>query len=667
MEPRVLLSISIVLDYSHDSDNFFTQPRRDLFQVAANALAASLNDSLAPITPDPASSNNWTATFPDPATGVLQSVNNLTIPTDAIIVYVGGGKLPGNSEAGLASTGGYSATGDQTWLNIVAARGKAGALATPATAYGPWGGAITFDDSGSTAWYFGQSLAGLTASQTDFLSVAEHELGHVLGLGTSTAWQTLVSGGSFVGPNAEAANGGQPVPLNSGRDHWTQTVRSDGGPALMNAILTNGTRVLITSLDLAALKDLGWNTQLAPPVVQLAAPSFSVAETAGQAVVTLNRAGGLATASVNYATSNGTAAAGLDYTAVSGTAHFGSGEATTTFTIPVINRPSAHGAVTVNLTLSNPSGNALLGAQTTSILSILQNPSHPPGDFFGNGQTDLAVYRPSASIWIIQKPDGSVQVTRFGDPAQGDLAVPADFAGVGNSQLAVYRPSLGLWIIQKPGGAVQLIQFGDPSQHDIAVPADYAGVGYAQLAVYRPSDGLWIIQKPGGGVRLVQFGDSSQHDVAVPADYAGVGYSQLAVYRPSAALWIIQKPAGGVQLVQFGDSTQHDVAVPGDYAGLGYSQLAVYRPSTGLWIIQRPGASPLLTYFGDSSQHDIPALSAYAALGTVQSSAIVSTSSSTRKTIVAQSNSVKFPQPSGFSAASTRTRAGARHARSLQA
>ena len=62
METRVLPAVSIVIDYSFDAQGFFTQPRRDLMQFAADTIATKLNDSLSAITPG--GIDTWSARVP---------------------------------------------------------------------------------------------------------------------------------------------------------------------------------------------------------------------------------------------------------------------------------------------------------------------------------------------------------------------------------------------------------------------------------------------------------------------------------------------------------------------------------------------------------------------------------------------------------------------------
>ena len=62
-----------------------------------------------------------------------------------------------------------------------------------------------------------------------------------------------------------------------------------------------------------------------------------------------------------------------------------------------------------------------------------------PGDFDGDGRTDVAVYRRETGVWFI----GQQRRVQYG--GHGYLPVPADFDGDGTTDIAVYQPSTGWW------------------------------------------------------------------------------------------------------------------------------------------------------------------------------------------------------------------------------
>jgi Ca2+-binding RTX toxin-like protein len=250
LEARQLLTISIQFDYSQDANQFFDDPaRREILELAAQSLSSRFGDHLDAITPT--GSNTWSLSVTNPSGASSFSLTDVTIPEDTLIVFVGARMM---SSLGIGGPGAFAASGSSEWLDQVESRGQSGVLSSPSTDFATWGGSITFDLDAN--WYFGTSEAGLGSDQHDFLSVAMHELGHVLGIGTADSWDRFVSGDFFVGPNCVAEHGGN-VPL-SGDAHFAEGLQDAHQEVAMDPSLLEGTRKLFTELDFAALADVGW-------------------------------------------------------------------------------------------------------------------------------------------------------------------------------------------------------------------------------------------------------------------------------------------------------------------------------------------------------------------------------------------------------------------------
>ncbi|MET0625894.1 MAG: Calx-beta domain-containing protein [Pyrinomonadaceae bacterium] len=130
--------------------------------------------------------------------------------------------------------------------------------------------------------------------------------------------------------------------------------------------------------------DIGAYEAQTPPAagqLQFSAASYSAAEGAGAAVISVTRVGGSAGAvTVTFSTADGSTAAGADYTAVSGfTVAFADGDAATkTVQVPVNDDTSDETDETVKLYLMNPTGGvALVGTPAEATLTILDNDSLP--------------------------------------------------------------------------------------------------------------------------------------------------------------------------------------------------------------------------------------------------------------------------------------------------
>ena len=252
-------TLTFTIDYSRDTNNFFnTQAKKDSFQAAADYLSGLVaNTSLTAITS--AGSNQYNPAILDPGTGGTTSFTNQSVAANTIVVYAGGRDL-GGSVLGVGGTSGGTASGFSNFINTVSFRGN-GTFSMTAV------GSISF--STTFSFYFDTDFntieAGAMAGKADFFSVAVHELGHVLGIGTNTSWASLASGShTFLGGASAAANGGSAPALTSDDGHWADGTTSKifgtntSQETAMDPTISLGTRKYFTTLDVAGLSDIGF-------------------------------------------------------------------------------------------------------------------------------------------------------------------------------------------------------------------------------------------------------------------------------------------------------------------------------------------------------------------------------------------------------------------------
>ena len=279
--------LKIRFDYSLDSQGFFSgnnSHRRNTLQLAADSLIKRFGDDLAAITPG--GIKEWIPSINHPSSGPVNSVlgtqinlpKNLPVAANEIIIYAGARDLPG-SVRGYAGQASYQFPATQiscrtqaecdrklaeieAFRNIVRGRGEPGALGTVLTDVAPHLASLSFDSN--TNWYFGINADGITPDQLDFLSVATHEIAHILGFGlqrfdVTSSWDNLTSTGKMIGVQSSAAyEGTGSPPVTDG--HWANSILDTiGQSTLLSGSIALGKRTPMSSLDMAAMDDLGWD------------------------------------------------------------------------------------------------------------------------------------------------------------------------------------------------------------------------------------------------------------------------------------------------------------------------------------------------------------------------------------------------------------------------
>jgi len=217
---------------------------------------------------------------------------------------------------------------------------------------------------------------------------------------------------------------------------------------------------------------------------------------------------------------------------------------------------------------------SLTGVDFTGTLQV------QPSDFDGDGESDLAVWRPSTGIWHVSRSnDNSYGALQFGEAAQGDLVAPGNYDGDKKTDYAYYRN--GVWhILNSSDGQLRTVQFGLAGDHP--VPADYDGDGKTDLAVWRPSNGVWYIQRSSdGSYDIRQLGLDG--DKALAGDYDGDGLADITIWRPSSGVWYVMQSGGGYFITTFG--LNGDLPLTGDFDGDNKADITIYRPSNGAWYL----------------------------------------------------------------------------------
>jgi len=131
----------------------------------------------------------------------------------------------------------------------------------------------------------------------------------------------------------------------------------------------------LISVGASILKPVRVAQAAGPSVVQFSAATYNVNEDMTFRTVIVNRTGDVSgPATVDYTTAGVSASQRTDYTHVSGTLRFAAGESNKTINILISEDIKIEGTETLTITLSNGTGQALLGTPSTASIVITDDP-----------------------------------------------------------------------------------------------------------------------------------------------------------------------------------------------------------------------------------------------------------------------------------------------------
>ena len=164
--------------------------------------------------------------------------------------------------------------------------------------------------------------------------------------------------------------------------------------------------------------------------LQFSTSTFSVVEASGaSATITVTCPGGSdGQVTVQYATSDGSASAGTDYTGTSGTLTLSAGQTSTTFLVPILDDNTGDNTdQTVNLSLSNAVGGAVLASPSAATLTIQETSFGTLA--FSTASSSIAEAATSATLSVTRTGGTDNQVTVQYATSDGSASAGTDYTG----------------------------------------------------------------------------------------------------------------------------------------------------------------------------------------------------------------------------------------------
>ena len=250
------------------------------------------------------------------------------------------------------------------------------------------------------------------------------------------------------------------VPTNTGFDILTTggggtATRTDTGYAILNAAtgsrnlytvnLTTGAATFVRNLGTFSTSANFRELAVVPPgTLNFSVDAYSANENGGAFTVTVTRSGGsLGSVSVDYAASAGTATANQDFTPTTGTLTFADGVTTQTFMVQINDDQAADPGETINLALTNATGESVIGARGNATITIRDNES------------------PTTTLYSVTNGTSGSTLLEFDSTAPGTIRRTTSIAGLSTGDRIAgidFRPATGkLYALVVNGTASRLV------------------------------------------------------------------------------------------------------------------------------------------------------------------------------------------------------------------
>ncbi|HEU0008861.1 MAG TPA: Calx-beta domain-containing protein [Verrucomicrobiae bacterium] len=206
--------------------------------------------------------------------------------------------------------------------------------------------------------------------------------------------------------------------------NFTVPIRDDvlvEGNEAFYVALTNVTGPAVISLPLATVNII--DNDFSPGSLSFNQTAYNVSESNANLTITIVRTNGASgVVSVNWSAGGGTALSGIDYVASGGVVSLADGETNETFTIQIVDDVLVEGNEAFIVTISNPTGGALISGPSAVVVTI-EDDEFGPGSLDPTFNPGTGANSPVRSVGVA--PDGRVvaggEFTNFNGVARAYL------------------------------------------------------------------------------------------------------------------------------------------------------------------------------------------------------------------------------------------------------